>query len=150
MILPQNSTNYINEHRFDLPKNPKPFEIFTAPDNQYVGASTVLLLVRDSKTIGDMMSLFTQHNVANTLVGYRTRTTTPISQGDVLTIVTSMYRYRSLIYVEYFGWVGIDPDPEEKKKVLDRFDVRVEYANEIILTGQYYAYDQMCLRRIET
>ena len=147
--LVEHGNGYVDDYAVEVPANPEPFEIVTFQKGKPAGASTVILIEKDGRDIGDAASMMNVPNVSNLVTCYQGRANTQIKQGDKLRISTCLVRYHAMIFVNGFGWLGIEPDKPDKRKVTDAFNAVVVYTNEIVVTDTYRRYDQLCLRRTE-
>jgi hypothetical protein len=128
----------------EIPVDPNNFEIYSYPQGQWAGASTIIRILRKGVLLGDAQSLLNIPNVSRKYTAYRTRTTAPVKPGDSLVLLVSLYRFHSIIFVDGFGWVGIDA--EKTPLTQDTYNMTVVYANGIKMDEDHYLYDQLCLQ----
>lgn len=90
----------------DLPQDPLPDQIFELPDSQVGGTSYVLHVLKKGAHIGTAEQLELIPNVSGKGMLSRAWALKPWKKGDVIEVLFVRYDYKSLIFREYFGWMG--------------------------------------------
>ena len=142
----QYAESKLNDVAVNVPDDPKNFEICCYPEGSWAGASTIIRVYRGGVLLGDAQSILNIPNVSRKYTAYRTRTTAPIKLGDTLLLEVSLYRFHSIIFVDGFGWIGIDP--EKTPVTQDSYNMSVVYANPIQMGERHFMYDQLCLQSL--
>lgn len=89
-----------------LPDDPEDRQIVEFPEGHPVGAATVISIYKKNKLVGTTTTLSPIPNVSKKYATSRLSAVTPIREGDVLRIVGYQYAFNSVIFIQYFGWVG--------------------------------------------
>lgn len=89
-----------------LPAEPESGEIVTMPDGQIAGAAHALHLYKGDTLIGTASSFAVIPNVSRRSSLTRAITSVPIKKDDLIRIRYVQYNFSSVIFIEYFGWIG--------------------------------------------
>ena len=129
-----------------LPNDPDPGEVYTAPEGQEVGASYVLTILLDGKHIGHTSQISRVPNVSKRSHLNRTITTSSLEKGDTIEVVFTRYAYKSVIFVEYFGWIGHEVGSTE---IQMRQKFSVVEARPLLEDATQYIYEKVCLKALK-
>lgn len=89
-----------------LPDDPKPEQIVEMPKGQTVGGSNVINLYIKNELVGSATQLMPIQNVSGKYELIRASLKKEIRKGDRLKVVGRQYIFNSVIFIEYFGWIG--------------------------------------------
>jgi len=129
-----------------LPTDPEANEVYCVPEGQVAGASYVLHIKKDGEDVGTAEQLERVVNVSGKATLSRTSSSQAIEKGTLIETAFKRYDYKSVIFVEYFGWIGYDC--YEKVETMERNKWKVL----AVLTvgpqspGKYF-YEKLCLTR---
>ena len=140
MFLPQSVTDMTPY----LPEDPLPGQVVEIPDGVDGGSATHITVYDGDLVIGETQQLSKVENVSRKWQLGRTTTVTPLLPEMIVRIRAVKQHYRSLIFVEYFGWSGHQYHKNET--VLSDRVYTIEH------TAQYYSiaegphiYELVCL-----
>lgn len=129
-----------------LPAEPEPGEIFLMPDGQVGGASVMNFVYTGGVCVGHTSQYARVVNVSSYSYLGRTVTAAPLVEGMQIRILGEQFTFKSLIFVEYFGWMVYEYNP--KPTVL--LDAKFEVLHAIPMRKQnsdLYTYDRVCLKK---
>ena len=89
-----------------LPDDPLPGQIIEIPEGVDGGAATHITVYQKDTCIGEAQQLIKIENVSRKWQLGRTHTAVPLLPETLLRVRAVTKHYASLIFVEYFGWVG--------------------------------------------
>jgi len=95
-----------------LPEDPEDGVIVEAPKGQTLGGSTVISVYMKNKPIGSIASLIPIVNVSRKYTANRLSSNIPIKKGDIIRITGRQYSFDTVIFVQYFGWIGYKASKE--------------------------------------
>jgi hypothetical protein len=134
-----------------LPQDPDNGDVYTVPNGGTVGGSTVIYLYshKTGELLGTATQLMPIANVSKKYSLTRPSTKRKITKGDLIRVTAKIYPYKSLMFIDGFGWVGKDHD--EEAHVLEDFVYQVDLIVSIGVQGSgYYLYEQLCLTRLRS
>jgi len=132
-----------------LPDDPKDRQIVEYPEGQIVGASTVLSVYKSNKHIGALTSLYPITNVSRKYSATRLASNTAIKEKDIIRICAQQFAFNSVIFVQFFGWMGYkvigEPQTISDKfyKVLATIPIGPKTA------ANFFLYEKVCLESLE-
>lgn len=130
-----------------LPEDPEPNQVVVMPEGQIAGAANVLYLYKDSALLGSASSFTPVGNVAKKGSLTRATTTTPIKRGDILRVEYVQLNFQSVMFVQYFGWMGHDI---ASKQTLNNKTYRVLHVLPLGKpTANFNLYERVCLEHVE-
>jgi hypothetical protein len=90
-----------------LPEDPLPGQLVQIPDSVDGGSAVHITILNDQGVlIGESQQLFKVENVSLKWQLGRTVTTVPLRPETCIRVHAERRKYKSLMFVEYFGWVG--------------------------------------------
>jgi hypothetical protein len=129
-----------------LPEDPKDKETYTVPEGQIAGASYVLHLKKDGEEIGTAEQLDRVANVSGKATLSRTSSFQELKKGDTLETVFKRYDYKSVIFVDYFGWMGYECYKKVETMECNMWKVLAVLTVGPQSQGKYF-YEKLCLAR---
>jgi len=129
-----------------LPPDPDPGEIFEMPEGQVGGASTMNFIYAGGNCVGHTAQFARVANVSGCSFLGRTVTSHPLVRGMQVRVLSEQFTFKSLMFVEYFGWLvhTYNPKPQvlldAKFKVLHAIPMRKP-------DSTLYTYDRVCLEK---
>jgi len=106
MTFPLQDRNALFQHL--LPADPEPDQVVNMPEGQVIGGANVINIYMDTKLIGSATQLSAVPNVSGKYDLTRVSSKRVIKLRDTLQVVGRQFVFNSVIFVEYFGWVGKD------------------------------------------
>lgn len=91
-----------------LPVEPEPDQVIEMPEGQSAGSAHAIFIYKGEDLIGSASSFAPVENVSKKGMLTRATTNTPVVKDDVLRVTYSQYEFTSVIFVDYFGWLGND------------------------------------------
>jgi hypothetical protein len=129
-----------------LPPDPEAGEVFTMPEGQVGGASTMNFIYTGGSCVGHTSQYARVANVSSHSYLGRTITSAPLTPGIIIRLLGEQFTFKSLVFVEYFGWVVHQYNP--KPTVL--LDAKFEVLHAVPMKKQnsnVYTYDRVCLKK---
>lgn len=131
-----------------VPDNPKPGQVYTAPEGQTVGTVQVINVIRSDKILGDASQILPITNVAGKNLLSRVTTRTPLRKGMRIRVRALQYYFRSAIFVQYFGWMGHEIDDNVTVILDDTY--RIDYLLQVgPRSDKFFTYERVCLTHVE-
>jgi hypothetical protein len=96
-----------------LPEDPEPNQVIVMPEGQLAGASNVIYLYSGETLIGTSSSFVPISNVSRKGALSRAVTTKKIKRGNTLRVEYVQLNYRSVMFVQFFGWIGHDIESQQ-------------------------------------
>jgi len=130
-----------------LPKIPKPYQVVTVPEDIDAGSAVYINIYNlTGKHLGVAQTLKRMPNTCDCWQLLRVDTSALLCEGDRYCIAALEYRFTSVVFVEYFGWVG--HDKESTPKQLIELTAKLIYANHecVVSSEDIVSYDVLCLR----
>lgn len=133
-----------------LPEDPEDRQVFELPEGQLVGGATVVSVYKHGKLVGSLSSLYPIVNVSRKYSGTRLSASTSIQEKDVVRIVGRQYSYNSVIFIQYFGWLGYKATGEPVV-VSDKFYkvLAITPAGPEEEPSDFHLYEKVCLEALE-
>jgi len=131
-----------------LPADPEPNQVYEVPAGQIAGASYVLHVYKNGVLVGGAEMLTRVQNVSGKSYLSRMWSKTKIKEGDRLEILFTRYLIKSVIFVEFFGWIGHEYYPETQIEDKFLFDV-VAILSVGPSTESAYLYERVCLTKAQ-
>jgi len=130
-----------------LPENPKPGQVIEVPKGQISAGQMSLTFIAAIKLIGTTTQLMPIQNVSGKYEIARTTTNTKLSKNDVIRVVGRQYIFNSVIFVDYFGWLGYGHSDEPQ--ILSDKTYKILHVMPIgPTTKDCYLYEKICLETI--
>jgi hypothetical protein len=136
----------MDEH---LPSDPLPGQVVKVPDGIEAGdAVHVLLYTSEGNVLGESQRLSNVENVSRKWQLGRTVCSSKLAPEDVIHLRAERRPFDTLIFVEYFGWVG---HTYRNAEVIREGDYEVLYAAPYSLHAKadIHVYELVCLSKIE-
>ena len=131
-----------------LPEDPDNGTIFTVPEGQSVGASTIIYLLSGERVLGTANQLSPVVNVSKRYSLVRITSKKAIKKNDVVRVVAKQYSYTQMTFLDGYGWLGHRAGSDAY--VIEDKTYRVTHVVPIgELTDGYCVYEQLCLERIK-
>ena len=132
-----------------LPDDPTDKQVVEFPEGQVVGGATVISVYLKDKLVGSLSSLYPIVNVTRKYSADRLASNTLIKEGDVLRIVGRQYSFNTVIFVQYFGWIGCKPagEPQVTSDKLYRVIAAIPVGPDD--SPDCYLYERVCLDALE-
>jgi hypothetical protein len=127
-----------------LPPDPKPSEIFQMPEGQVGGASNMNFVYAGGVCIGHTSQFARVANVSSRSFLGRTVTSAPLTEGVIIRVLGEQFTFKTLIFVEFFGWVVYEYNPKPKVLLDAKFTV-VHAIPMVKQNSALYTYDRVCL-----
>ncbi len=127
-----------------LPEDPENGTVVTLPEGQTVGGANVIQAVRGGKVLATISQMAPVRNSSGKYEATRAASCTVINPGDILRILGWQYTFKSLKFVESFGWMGHETDPTP----LSLMDKHVRVLDTSLLgpdPSGIYLYEKLCL-----
>lgn len=127
-----------------LPENPQNGEVYAVPEGQIAGASILVCVYKGNTPVGVAAHLAAIPNVSNAAWLHRVVCSDPINTGDIVLVRGERMLFKSVIFIDGFGWLGyevydkIDVIHEKTYKVLHAFILPQQNAKQLI-------YERLCL-----
>lgn len=129
-----------------LPPDPEPGEVFIMPEGQVGGASTMNFIYAGGVCIGHTSQYARVANVSACSFLGRTVTSRPLVRDLPIRILSEQFTFKSLVFVEFFGWLVHEYNP--KPQVLLDAKFRVLHAIPMRKPdSDLYTYDRVCLEK---
>jgi len=129
-----------------LPTNPQPGEIVVLPEDQVGGASTINFIYMGDQHIGHTEQFARVSNVSDRSFLARTVTTEPFLKDLLIRLICEQYTFKSLIFVDYFGWSVHEYNPTPKILLDETFEI--VYAVPLKKkNSELYTYDRVYLKK---
>ena len=127
-----------------LPADPKPNEVVEIPPEQVGGASTLTFVYVGGNCVGYSSQYARVTNVSAHSFLARTVTSIPLHEGTIIQVIGEQFTFKSLQFVEYFGWTVKDYNP--KPEILLNETFKVLYAAPLHKNNSdLYVYDRVCM-----
>lgn len=133
-----------------LPEDPLPGQVVKVPDGVDGGHATHITLYQETEIVGESHQLIKVENVSRKWQLGRTVTSIPLKPETRIQVRAVTKYYASLMFVEYFGWIG--------HKYRDNETVHSDRLCEVIDTAIYFSvkdtkyphiYEVVCLSAID-
>ncbi len=87
-----------------IPQDPKHDEVFKAPENQTLGSTHILLVLKNNTMIAHASQIAKVHNVPGKSCLTRVISQKSIKKNDILRVVYDRFDMTALQFVEFHGW----------------------------------------------
>ena len=146
MLPLQERTNLLESM---LPDDPEDRQVVEYPEGQVVGASIVISVYKQDKRIGAASSVYPIVNVTRKHTANRLSSNVPIAEKDVIRIVAQQFTFNSVIFIQYFGWIGY--------KVIGEPLITSDKFYRVITAipvgpkdnAEFHLYEKVCLESLE-
>jgi hypothetical protein len=129
-----------------LPANPEPGEIFKMPEGQIGGASVMNFIYAGGQHIGHTAQYARVTNVSACSRLGRTVSSVPLMKGLNIRLLCEQFTFKSLIFVDYFGWTVYEYNPKPTV-LLDELFTVTHASTMYKANSKLYVYDDICLEK---
>jgi len=127
-----------------LPEDPLPGQVVEVPDGVDGGSATHIILYDGKTVIGESQQIIKVENVSRKWQLGRTHTAFPLLPESQVRVRAFTKHYASLIFVEYYGWIGHKYRKEETL-LSDRVYEIVHTATYFSVQDGPHIYELVCL-----
>lgn len=129
-----------------LPPNPEPGSVFQMPEDQIGGASVMNFIYAGGKHIGHTSQYARIANVSKCAYLGRTTSSLPLINGMNIRVLCEQFTFKSLTFVEYFGWV-VHEYHQKPEVLLDEQFTITHAATMYKANSKLYVCDRVCLEK---